>query len=74
MFFFLFIQVLIKFHISLLRVICYHLGGFPWSEFVASYTSMDSLVAKFLSDLSINMSIVDCGAFITSSILCGSFQ
>ena len=28
--FFLFIQVLIKFQISLLRVLFYLLGGFPW--------------------------------------------
>ena len=36
--FFSFIQVLIKFQISLLRVLPYLLGGFPWGEFVASYT------------------------------------
>ena len=72
--FFSFIQALIKFKIFLLRVLSYLLGGCPWGEFVASYTYVDSLVAKSLSGLSINPSIVDCGAFIPSSILCGSFQ
>ena len=36
--FFSFVQVLIKFQISLLRVLSYFLDGFPSGEFVASYT------------------------------------